>query len=669
MRTNAIKRIIVTLMIMTLLFSLSACGGGSSYEEGKDIYQLKGISRYGHFHDAYAVDESRAIIRYGGISPEDNPESWMYVQYIALYDVAKDSMIKEVPTKSGNEEIILGTRENGEIITWDMYGEEVFFYKEDLTFDRRFSLPGVENDDYMSEPSLIYDRERDCFFYCRYNKIFEISIEGSASEFFTFKEKNSVKAFDPERGVAVVERNKKKSFSGRVYSIYDVSDGSRLRTIPAATRYDFLDGDLVTMSTRMMPGTDDGKLSDHFIINSYSGDFSEGTALDMGKDCQIRKWGGSFAFAYRYVDVSRMVPLFIDRSSGKAAVPDFGQDDLYNFSGCKMGDSGKYLAACESLLPYIGEGNGEEAGEDGNLDEIGEQAAQSGLGQIKFYVIDPSLLEYDETLESVPADSSKVLKAQKKANLKMVRAFTDEIEDKYNVNIFFGDEAVKDIADDSFVMESTDSIEGDPSLYVYEGLEQLKNEIGRYPEGFFDHFKENGGRGVCIYLVRSMDSKYNNFNYAGLSLQRFDDFYVYFDVMELGRYGGIVHHELWHTVEESVFNRDMSAFAPGMWQELNPPGFDSYIFDIDKYEEDAQTLSQYLLDGGEDPYFIRNYSMLDAQEDRATLIEAIFDGYHGETPADSLEAMKAYPHLKAKYKFMAKVVKDELGYVYWEKMN
>ncbi len=63
MRTNAIKRIIVTLMIMTLLFSLSACGGGSSYEEGKDIYQLKGISRYGHFHDAYAVDESRAIIR------------------------------------------------------------------------------------------------------------------------------------------------------------------------------------------------------------------------------------------------------------------------------------------------------------------------------------------------------------------------------------------------------------------------------------------------------------------------------------------------------------------------------------------------------------------------------------------------------------------------------
>ncbi len=659
MKKNTVNIIFMVILIMALTFSMSACGSGSTYEEGKDVYQLKGIQRYGHFIEAYAVDDTRALLRYGSLSQEGGPDNWMYIQYMALYDVAKDEMIKEIQTEGVNEETILGIRENGDIVTWDMYGSEVFFYTKDLGFDHKISLPVDEDYIYLSEPGMTYDRERDCLYYSSYNKIYEISIDGDASEMASFGNKTAVRAYDPVSGRAVVERNKKKSFTGRVYTVYDTSDGSALKTLPSAESYSFLDGDLMTVSYRVMPNTDDKGFSDHCIMNLYGDDISQGTALDLGKECRIRGNGGSFCFADKYIDESTMVPLFIDKSTNKAAVPDLGAENIYGFTGCLMGESGRCLAACDSVL---------DLSEDPSADEVAQMAAESGLGRINLYVIDPSLLEYEETFEEVQADSTRALKAQKKANLKLVRAFADELEDEYHVDICYGDEAVRNDLDESYVMESTDSYKGDNSQQIYGAIEQIRKAIVQYPEGFFDHFREKGGKGVCFRLVDSMHSKENSFNYAGLSYPYYDDFYIDLDIRQLAGDNVLVHHELWHTVEECIFDRDPYAFDLEKWQAMNPPGFD-YVYDLDKYDDEGRAWDKYILDDGKDPYFIKTYSMVNSQEDRATLMEPLFDGFHGSSPAETYETLKKYPHLKAKYKYMAARVKEEFGYVYWKKMN
>ncbi|MBQ4270358.1 MAG: hypothetical protein II718_00885, partial [Clostridiales bacterium] len=110
------------------------------------------------------------------------------------------------------------------------------------------------------------------------------------------------------------------------------------------------------------------------------------------------------------------------------------------------------------------------------------------------------------------------------------------------------------------------------------------------------------------------------------------------------------------------------AFDLEKWQAMNPPGFD-YVYDLDKYDDEGRAWDKYILDDGKDPYFIKTYSMVNSQEDRATLMEPLFDGFHGSSPAETYETLKKYPHLKAKYKYMAARVKEEFGYVYWKKMS
>jgi arylsulfatase len=94
-------------------------------------------------------------------------------------------------------------------------------------------------------------------------------------------------------------------------------------------------------------------------------------------------------------------------------------------------------------------------------------------------------------------------------------------------------------------------------------------------------------------------------------------------------------------------------------------GFE-YFYDLDTYEDQCSEWTWALLDGGDDPYFIRSYSTVNDMEDRATLIEALYSGVYGDDPASSLEAIRACPHLADKLDMMADRVRSVFGSVYWE---
>ena len=92
-------------------------------------------------------------------------------------------------------------------------------------------------------------------------------------------------------------------------------------------------------------------------------------------------------------------------------------------------------------------------------------------------------------------------------------------------------------------------------------------------------------------------------------------------------------------------------------------------FDPENYYDAGAGMEAYLFGEGDDPYFARNYSLVGDNEDRATLIELLYNRSLADTPAESAEAMRAYPHLRAKLDFMAERVREFFGTVYWEEAD
>ena len=132
--------------------------------------------------------------------------------------------------------------------------------------------------------------------------------------------------------------------------------------------------------------------------------------------------------------------------------------------------------------------------------------------------------------------------------------------------------------------------------------------------------------------------------------------------------GNIIHHEMFHAVEDIV-SRKLSSIKAAEWNALNPVDF-SYTGDLDEYS-DGNTENDQIYGDDDDPYFYSDYSKVTSLEDRATLIEELFSDAYSASPDDVTyieDVQTKCPHLRAKYEYLAKWVSRLYGYVYWEKM-
>ncbi|WP_028510193.1 hypothetical protein [Ruminococcus sp. NK3A76] len=332
--------------------------------------------------------------------------------------------------------------------------------------------------------------------------------------------------------------------------------------------------------------------------------------------------------------------LFIDIANGSYARVAMPDEEIIGVTPCFL-ENGECLIAAESR---------QEGSDD------------AGISLISVYT---DKLDY-EALEKADADTPENNRKQREENQKLLRNFADTIEKKYNIKILLGDDAMSIDFGNVFKAESTEK--ADSEMSVYKTLMILDDTLAIYPEGFFDKFREEGMNGMSFALVLSMRADGFIESPAGLAMVRDCDHYIALDVCELDAnvYIPAIIHELWHSTENQILKKDPSAFDDSNWNELNPDDF-SYIENFNEVRIVETPYDKYVLEqDGSDPYFTLKYSMNTPYEDRATLIESLYNGKIAPTPAEAVEVInKEYPHLKAKLDYMAEKMKTNMGVVSW----
>ena len=412
------------------------------------------------------------------------------------------------------------------------------------------------------------------------------------------------------------------------------------------------DGKMTMCTARPLPDADGQSISNHYVVALYDTDPVSAKALDLGTGATL-SWDSNcipYVVVTDYSSDGAATPKLIDFTAGKKAVLPIEDGEICDLKHCYFPETGRCLIAATVY----------EDGEPG----------PNGMGHVRLYYADPSGLEFTETLREEAPDSEEASVRQRDENRQILRKLADGIEEDFNVKVLIGDECQNIEQFGTYEFSSTDAGDIDRSKTVYGMLKNLREHLSLYPEGFFDTFYDDEGEGGLQILVvdSPRDTFHTGFSLGGFTYQVYSTYYVVVDAMLNSTAEAIVPHEMWHAVEQRIWNDYAGAFDSYTWsEECNPPDFEEYVYDLSMYEEESGKWDRYILQiGSEDPYFHRAYSLVNDKEDRATLVELLFNLSLGDTPAASAEAMREYPHLRAKLDFMAERVRETFGTVYWE---
>ena len=648
------KRLTAILLVLALLLGMSGCGGcGKQHalqtlsgtpgptQEPPAVWRLQGFDADGEMTAMIPADSSRVVLQYGAMQTGDDPETNLWVQKLALYDIDTDRLVSETEMRDGWEEQLLGVRRNGEILTYGAQKGILNIYGEDLLFDRTVTLP-----EEFRENSVRFDRETDILFCSLPGKLFCVSADGETVARLSLEGRN-VEAFDPGSGIAVCLPQDEAFMQDRTFTVYDTADGTELYTGESlSATYALRGGQLTVCSCRPLPDEETGIISQHRIVTVFSEDLSAQTAFDLG-DRDGFEWenGAYYAVSTQGRDDGGLVPVFIDCRAKTAAQADLGEERAYRILQCNVPGESLYLVASET-------------------------GTDTDIGHMNLYIVDPARLSFTQRMADALPETTENVQAQILANREFLRAAADSIEEDFHVTVLLGDECAQ-AEWFGYTFDSTDAPGADTSCEVSQILLSVRRHLETFPKGYFDTFRNDEGEcGLRYLIVKDLYDTYNpGFIPGGCMFQVWDWYNIALDMDEYIEYSATVAHETWHAVEMYIFIQKTAAFDSWEWNQLNPPGFEEYTYDPENYYDAGAGMEAYLFGEGDDPYFARNYSLVGDNEDRATLIELLYNRSLADTPAESAEAMRAYPHLRAKLDFMAERVREFFGTVYWEEAD
>ena len=578
-----------------------------------------------------------------------------------VFDPVSDSIVRKAELRDPGEEL-LGAFSDGTIVTKSsMKAGLLLFYPKGSNTPSEVDL-GI---DYY--PGMYFDSKDDCIYYESEfgGKIIKVDGNGTQSTQIPPGEILSSYQIFPENDCIFAFGISDKTKDGSVSGICSLENGKLIREISGeisvqGTASDSLIGYSVTNDA-------DGVSScnDIHVLSLSDPDYN---VYRMKLD----NMGSTQLIASPYSDKVLIVTVssgmygsinglyVLDTKTGRIAdTKAVSGSDITNCFACFHEGSGRWMAAL-TKSDYAQDQHSFEA-----------------------VMIDPELLTYDRQLGEGQKLEPAVYEPTKPGEgYTKVRRRADEIEKKYGVKVLVGNEVKDAEGETGYTFVSTEEDEYftvEDAMSYLDGLDDL---LGMYPKGFFLHFQTSDGRcGLRISLVKELkNDSFSDFSAGGISFMTGGWCDVAINIGSMSVYSTSFHHELWHCVEHLI-GRKYGMIDEAEWNTLNPDGF-SFTEDFDQYATSYGGTPYSTLSGEEwndekdydSIYFISDYSIVTPMEDRATLIEQLFQCDYSVDPVNDLyprfgiKGMIEYPRLMAKLDYLENWMKSEFDYIYWREM-
>lgn len=577
-------------------------------------------------------------------------------QTLYMIDMVGDRVISEHDFPS--DQTLLGIRRNGEIISCDSATDSITVFDGTMKPLRTFE---------KEKGSVIYDRDADLIYIQDDKTIETVDIDsGERRTVFQVGWESWIFAFDHVNGRIAVDSLADNEDSGKELLLYTLGSPDytvlRRESVPMT---EFVKGALVSIDT--VYENDADTLDQHISVHPVDGGeireykFGGDPTIDFFPDCD-----SALCAIYSYADDTgetlKSEYRALDMTNGvlSAEIAEIGNASYV--IGDWFDDCGRLVVGANFYDMY----------------DEGERIEPRS----ELYMIAPDLLVSDRTLDAVVADSEEEAGEQFSlaADFADQRAKADALEQKYGVEIMLGNEVYNAAPNETYDVVSTEDSDNEESLNALKNsvdlsLDQLDNAYSEYPDGFFATFRTSRGQGgLRILIVEQLVNHNGEFSAGGVFYRHGAWFNVVICIAQMESVTDTIHHETWHAVEQRILDEKTDAFNyDGLWDELNPDGFE-YQYNFDNYYENDDyfkyTIPWDEYSDPDDVYFMQIYSTVTEMEDRATLIEAVMGSSYRSAFANGTKSgyewITSFPHLKAKLDYMGRQTEEIFGSVYWE---
>lgn len=580
-----------------------------------------------------------------------------------LIDTAADSVTASVRLSASYEQI-LGVSPDNELIAFNYYwdletGFPLYYYNFETGQRRTVTMKMLSKDD---APTLQYDPATGSVYFLVSDGVYVCDRNGNGRRFHKTGERaQASNTLSTASGICFDNECVRNNRSGMEVVAYDAAFCSRLYSFPNYyTTVNSMNGRLICTEGTYREDTE------KTVTNAFIRDLRTGAELNS-----YRLYEGQHdLFTSEYSDYAMMVKwnekswypceiIPFDPAAGKRVKTGISlKKTSHDVQLCCLKDSGVWLAA-------VTEGSGRNA-------------------VPRLILIDPAQADFSTDFEKTYSYGAAVEGTQLGAKFESLHEITERIERETGVRVLIGNEVLGADEPAGYRLVSFEESEYSTPADFRNALLYLEEELKKYPEGFFDHFSRttsSGGLrvGLRFLIVDSLitTTPGSSFTAGGVAYDGAVWYNIALGVNMMYENDKSIHHELWHIIEDRLNDADRG-LNYDKWEACNPKKF-SYTNDFNSYyahyDYDPYTLSSALWE--DEPkydsiYFSRDYSTVNGQEDRATLIERVFEApsYYGKEALfrDGLEMVEAFPHLKDKLGVLAEAVKKEFGYVYWEQI-
>lgn len=248
--------------------------------------------------------------------------------------------------------------------------------------------------------------------------------------------------------------------------------------------------------------------------------------------------------------------------------------------------------------------------------------------------------------------------------LRALKEKADELESRYEVEIFIGDECA-DLLGGYAVYPLNDY------QLVEEALNSLNEEMSRYPDKFFSQFEYGWCEGLSIYLASELVGIEDGMldTAGGFQTEKDSESIIVLDCNNTYGMTSTFHHELSHAIEDKIMHVEAEESKDILkaedWEAMNThANMYTYSYENSYNEEYDEAIYQYMYysDGDvSNTCFVDSYAMSYPTEDRARIFESVMCDYY------EVDFNKA-PRIKAKLNYYADAIREAFDTTGWEEM-